>query len=93
MNKLDVDEVELVLPVPSQKSIIETANETARVSGTQEKILKLMSKNRYITYEDIADKIGVSRATVGRNVRDLKKKGILLRNGEDKNGCWIVVAH
>ncbi len=64
MNKLDVDEVELVLPVPSPNSAVKTVNETAnetvnetvKVSTTQEKILQLLHENEDITYEEIAKK-------------------------------------
>ena len=101
LNKLDVDEVELVLPVPSPKSAVktvnetvnETANETVKVSDIQEKILQILFENEDITYEEIAKKMGISRATVGRHISILKKKGILRRVGEDKNGQWIIVAH
>lgn len=92
---MDVDEVELVLPVPSPKSIVktvnETVNETVKVSGTQEMILQFLHDNENITYEEIAEKMGVSRATVGRHISILKKIGILKRVGEDKNGHWIIV--
>ena len=95
INKLDVDEVELVLPVPSPKSTVktvnETVNETVKVSGTQEMILQFLHDNENITYEEIAEKMGVSRATVGRHISILKKIGILKRVGEDKNGHWIIV--
>ena len=101
LNKLDVDEVELVLPVPEAYSSVKTANETAnetvnetvKVSDTQEKILQLFFENEDITYEEIAQKMGISRATVGRHISALKKKGVLERVGEDKNGSWLIIAH
>ena len=96
LNKLDVDEVELVLPVPSSKSAVktvnETVNETVKLCNSQKKILQILHDNEDITYEEIAEKIGVSRATVGRHISILKKSGILKRAGEDKNGHWIIVA-
>ena len=93
MNKLDVDEVELVLPVPSPNSAVKTVNETVKVSTTQEKILQLLHENEDITYEKIAKKMGISRATVGRYISILKKTGILKRVGEDKNGSWLIIVH
>lgn len=85
--------------MPSPKSTVktvyetvnETVNETVKVSGTQEKILQFLHDNENITYEKIAEKMGVSRATVGRHISILKKIGILKRVGEDKNGHWIIV--
>ena len=90
MNKLDVDEVELVLPVPSPNSAVK---KTVKVSTTQEKILQLLHENEDITYEKIAKKMGISRATVGRYISILKKTGILKRVGEDKNGSWLIIVH
>ena len=55
--------------------------------------MQLLFENEDITYEEIAKKMGISRATVGRHISILKKKGILRRVGEDKNGHWIIVAH
>lgn len=75
------------LPVPSPKSTVKTV----KVSGTQEMILQFLHDNENITYEEIAEKMGVSRATVGRHISILKKIGILKRVGEDKNGHWIIV--
>ncbi len=101
MNKLDVDEVELVLPVPSPNSAVKTVNETVneivnetvKVSTTQEKILQLLHENENITYEEMAEKMGISRATVGRHISILKKTGVLKRVGEDKNGSWLIIGH
>ena len=93
LNKLDVDEVELVLPVPNTYSSVKTVNETVKVSDTQEWILQLLFENEDITYEEIAQKMGISRATVGRHISILKKKGVLKRIGEDKNGSWLIIAH
>ena len=95
LNKLDVDEVELVLPVPSPKSAVktvnETVNETVKVSATQKKILQLLHEYENITYEEVAQKMNISRATVGRHISILKKTGILKRVGEDKTGHWEVL--
>ena len=53
--------------------------------------LQLLQNNEDITYEEIAEKMSISRATVGRHISVLKKSGILKRIGEDKNGRWIIL--
>ena len=97
LNKLDVDEVELVLPVPSTKAMSDTApanapaNAPVKLSKTQSAIIKVLLKDNRATYEDLARTIGVDRTTIRRNIAVLKEKGIIRRVGEDKNGCWEVL--
>jgi hypothetical protein len=55
LNKLDVDEVELVLPVPSTKATSDTApanapvNAPAKLNKTQSAIVKAMRNDNHIT--------------------------------------------
>ena len=103
LNKLDVDEVELVLPVPSTKATSDTASANAPVNApckcpkpvklnkTQSAIIKVLLKDNRATYEDLARTIGVDRTTIRRNIAVLKEKGVIRRVGEDKNGYWEVL--
>ena len=101
MNKLDVDEVELVLPVPSTKATSDTASANAPVNApanapvklnkTQSAIIKVLLKDNRATYEDLARTIGVDRTTIRRNIAVLKEIGAIRRVGEDKNGYWEVL--
>ena len=101
LNKLDVDEVELVLPVPSIKATSDTASANAPVNApanapvklnkTQSAIIKVLLKDNRATYEDLARTIGVDRTTIRRNIAVLKEIGAIRRVGEDKNGYWEVL--
>ena len=105
LNKLDVDEVELVLPVPSPKassvnapanapanaSVNAPANASVKLNNTQLAIIKVLLKDNRATYEDLAKIIGVDRTTIRRNIAVLKEKGVIRRVGEDKNGYWEVL--
>ena len=101
LNKLDVDEVELVLPVPSTKATSDTAsvnapanapvNAPVKLKKTQSAIIKVLLKDNRATYEDLARTIGVDRTTIRRNIAVLKEIGAIRRVGEDKNGCWEVL--
>ena len=101
MNKLDVDEVELVLPVPSTKATPDTApanapvnapaNAPVKLNKTQSAIIKVLLKDNRATYEDLARTIGVDRTTIRRNIAVFKEKGVIRRVGEDKNGYWEVL--
>ena len=97
LNKLDVDEVELVLPVPNTNSsaknatVNATANATVKLNKTQKKILSLLHENKNATYDEIAKQLDIERTTVWRNIDAMKKKAVLRRVGEDKNGHWEVL--
>lgn len=101
LNKLDVDEVELVLPVPSTKAtsvnapanapVNAPANAPVKLNKTQSAIIKVLLKDNRATYEDLARTIGVDRTTIRRNIAVLKKIGAIRRVGEDKNGYWEVL--
>ena len=101
LNKLDVDEVELILPVPSPKASSVNApvnapanapaNASVKLNKTQLAIIKVLLKDNRATYEDLAKIIGVDRTTIRRNIAVLKEKGVIRRVGEDKNGYWEVL--
>ena len=101
LNKLDVDEVELVLPVPSTKAtsvnapanapVNAPANAPVKLNKTQSAIIKVLLKDNRATYEDLARTIGVDRTTIRRNIAVLKEIGAIRRVGEDKNGYWEVL--
>ena len=105
-NKVEIDEVELELPIKAQNATVNaTANATvngiatenapvnapAKLSKTQKKILPILQANKYATYEEIARQLGVERTTVWRNLDAMKKKGVILRVGGDKDGYWEVL--
>ena len=69
LNKLDVDEVELILPVPSPKSSNvglpnELSIELPERLSIRATIYKLIYVDNYITRGDIAKKVGVSVTAV-----------------------------
>jgi predicted HTH transcriptional regulator len=98
---LDVDEVELVLPVPSTKATSDTApanapanasvNAPVKLNKTQIEIVKAIINDKHVTYDDLKTIVRVNRSTITRNIAVLKEKGVIRRVGEDKNGCWEVL--
>ena len=88
-NKVEIDEVELELPIKTKNGTANgTVNATVKLNKTQMKILPILQANKYATYEEIANQTGMARSTVGRNLDDMKKKGVIQRVGGDKNGHW-----
>jgi predicted HTH transcriptional regulator len=95
-NKIDLDEVELVLPISAPKAENETVsapvnapvNAPVKLSKTQLAIVKAILKNKHVTYEDLSSVVRAHRTTIMRNMATLKKKSVIRRVGGDKNGYW-----
>ncbi len=43
-----------------------------------------------ITLDEILENLKKHRATIARNLKSLKEKGILIRHGSDNTGCWEI---
>jgi predicted HTH transcriptional regulator len=56
-----------------------------------QKILQLINKNKGITTIEIAEKIGITRDVVAKQIAKLKKQGIIDREGSDKSGIWVII--
>ena len=54
------------------------------------KILRIMHNNPTVSAKAIANEIGLSARGVEKNIRELKKAGLLERVGPDKGGYWVV---
>lgn len=54
------------------------------------RVIRLLSENGNLTLPEIADKLQLSLGGVEKIVRQLKKEGILSREGSTKAGKWIV---
>ena len=105
LNKLDVDEVELVLPVPSVKSrTTELSNglsielpeglskELSKgLSETAATIFKLIYADNYITRGDIAKKVNISVTAVQKHINKLKSLRFIDRDGSTGHGNWRVI--
>jgi len=63
---------------------------STKLSRTEKKLLGLLSKNKNITSKDLAEKIGITKRGIEKNIAKLKEKGLLIRIGSDKTGYWEV---
>jgi ATP-dependent DNA helicase RecG len=64
---------------------------TEKVTENQQKILDLMSRNKYITVLELSGIMNISRKSVLANIATLKKKALLNRIGPAKGGYWEIV--
>ena len=61
-----------------------------KLNKREDSILELIRTNPHITIEQLSALSNVSTRTVERNIRSLKKKDYLERNGSDVKGEWLV---
>jgi fido (protein-threonine AMPylation protein) len=66
----------------------DTVNDTA--NGTVNLILSLIESKNNITIDEMVAKIGKSRRTLTRCIKQMQEKGIISREGADKNGHWEI---
>lgn len=53
-------------------------------------VLELMLADPSITAQRIADKCDITQRTAERAIRELKESGLVVRNGSNKTGVWVV---
>lgn len=51
-------------------------------------LFDLIKQNPSGSYEDYAQKLNVSTATIKRKIGELKSEGKIIREGSNKNGFW-----
>ena len=64
-------------------------NETTQET-TQEKLVNLIKKNPSITQSEMARALDLTRDGVAYNIKVLKEKGIVEREGSTKSGIWKI---
>jgi len=61
------------------------------MNDTQNKIIELIINDKYVTQNNIAEKLNVSVRTIKRNFKVLIDNNIIQRVGSDKTGYWEVL--
>jgi len=86
----------LSLLLKTIEEIIETEKKvtvkvSVKVTVNQQRILDAIQANPFVTQEELAQIIGLSRKSIIQNMKKLQENGLLKRVGADKNGRWEVV--
>lgn len=81
-------QVKLTLHIQDEP-INEPINNT--LSNRQIAIIKAIKEQPFLTREELAKKIGVSLATLKREITILRKKYYIGRDGSNKNGQWLLL--
>ena len=67
-----------------------TKKVTIKVTINQQKIIDTINKNPYVTQEELADIIGITKKSITANMKKLQDSGLIKRIGANKNGHWQV---
>ena len=79
----------LVTPFREPDGIGQTISQESELSTSQktsQKIMMLIKENPENTTEEMAQRIGVDRRNITRNIRNLKEQGCIRRVGSHRNG-------
>ena len=96
-NKIELDEVELVLPLGKVANVVKDVvnndrkDERKELTERQKVIVNLIKGNDRITIDEMTEKVKVSEKTIRRELSVLYEKGILIREGGRKDGRWTIV--
>ena len=86
----------LSLILKTIEEIIETEKKvtvkvTAKVTVNQKKIIEAIRQNPFVTQEELANALGLSRKSIIQNMKKLQENHLIDRVGADKNGHWELV--
>ena len=66
-------------------------NTPKKVSKTAQKIIDLVISDPSITADNMANKIGVTKRAIEKNIKSLRDMEILAHEGSDKAGYWRII--
>ena len=94
LNKLDVDEVELVLPVPSIMGESDGVSNRVPngVSDSAKVIFAHIKENPNISRNELANLTGISLKNIQKHINKLKELGFIRRVGSPRLGYWEIVS-
>ena len=82
--QIEFDSVVIDFKMEAEESVGETSVKTSV------KITSIMQEEPAVTIEQLVEKTGLSRRGIEWNIDNLKKQGIIRREGSKKTGKWIV---
>ena len=83
VNETNKDVNDTVKPLDGQ---LDKTNDTKDA-----RLIKVILENPHASYSEIANKLGVSRASVARRLATLRSKNIIKRKGTKRSGVWILI--
>ena len=68
-----------------------TSLSPVRLTERQQDMLELIRKNPFISAQQMSVVLSVVKRTIERDLADLQKKGILIREGNTSAGHWEII--
>lgn len=87
-NKIELDEVELVLPLGQVANVVKDV--VKELTERQQVILNLIKEDPSLSANEMSQKTGMTSRTIQRDLALLHEKGILYREGGRKDGRWVI---
>jgi len=91
MIKFTAPEDRLVRIAPTKVTEKVTVRVTEKVTENEEQLIALLFVDPAYTYQELANKLNISRKTVSERIRSLKEKKVIERIGSDKKGYWKII--
>ena len=92
-NKIELDEVELVLPLGKVANVVKDVvkDVVKELTERQQVILNLIKEDPSLSANEMSQKTGLTSRTIQRDLAVLHEKGILYREGGRKDGRWTIL--
>ncbi|MBR4794754.1 MAG: winged helix-turn-helix transcriptional regulator [Bacteroidaceae bacterium] len=90
-NQIDMDLQRTKEKNPGHSEETEQKSSLKSSLKSSQKILELISASPSITISEIADRLGMTKRGVDKNIKRLKEQGVIRRVGPDKGGHWEVI--
>ena len=71
-----------------QDAIGDKQKNVTDVTDRQHAIINLIKEHTNMTTTQMAERLGVTKRTILRDIESLKKKGLISRVGSEKTGYW-----
>lgn len=68
-----------------------TSMSPVKLTERQQNMLELIRKNPFISAQQMSVVLSVVKRTIERDLADLQKKGILVREGNTSAGHWEII--
>ena len=82
--------IEEIIATEKNDTVIDIVNNTVNLSENQQKIIAAIKEKPFVTQDELAKIVGITRRNIVENMKKLQQKGVIRRVGADKNGYWLV---
>lgn len=89
---IEGDVFRIIVPLDEKFSVENTTQSTTQSAsdGLEENILKLIREESTISQKEIADQLEMNQNTVNYYIRKMQKNELLVREGTNRKGQWII---